>query len=116
MACALLVQVALGQSALTEHHDLLYVPTDAVEADSVQRLNLVLPTDVEQPPLLLWIGGGAWSYVNRAMEMDIARRMAAEGMAVASVGHRLSAAVWQNPALDEGVQHPAHIEDIASAA
>jgi len=44
-----------------------------------------------------------------------ARRIAEEGIAVASVGHRLSPATWQNPDLDKGIQHPKHIEDIAAA-
>ncbi len=66
-------------------------------------------------PLLVWIGGGAWSYVDKDQEMALARRLAEQGIAVASVGHRLSPAVWRDPALDRGIQHPAHIEDIANA-
>ena len=95
--------------------DLLYVDSSEVENDSLQRLNLVLPLHAENPPLLVWIGGGAWSYGDRHVEMDLARALAAEGVAVASVGHRLSPATWRDPALNEGVRHPAHINDVARA-
>ena len=79
------------------------------------KLNIVIPKDVEQPPLLIWIGGGAWSYVNRNIEMDVARNIAKEGIAVASVGHRLSPATWKDPSLKTGIKHPEHIKDIARA-
>ncbi|MEM9170676.1 MAG: alpha/beta hydrolase [Pseudomonadota bacterium] len=85
-------------------------PTD------LQRLNLVVPdAQATATPLLVWIGGGAWAYVDRDKEMDMAERLSSAGIAVASVGHRLSPAVWRDPALDTGVQHPAHVEDVASA-
>ncbi len=100
---------------IKEINDILYVDADLVENDSLQRLNLVLPAQVDSFPLLVWIGGGAWSYVNRNMEMNIANRFAEEGIAVASVGHRLSSAVWKDSTLNEGVQHPKHIEDVAAA-
>jgi len=95
--------------------DLSYLPTPEVEVDSTQCLNLVIPETNEPAPLLVWVGGGAWSYVNKDVEMNLARRLAKEGIAVASVGHRLSPAVWRNPAWDKGVQHPAHVRDLAAA-
>ncbi|MBT1690437.1 alpha/beta hydrolase [Dawidia soli] len=82
---------------------------------SRQRLNLVIPKKVQQPPLLIWVGGGAWSYVNPDMEMDLARKIAASGIAVASVGHRLSPATWKDSALNVGIKHPEHIKDLARA-
>ncbi|MDP5171082.1 MAG: alpha/beta hydrolase [Bacteroidia bacterium] len=100
-------------SGLREIPDLLYVQNP--EVDSLQRLNLVLPDGVDQPPLLIWIGGGAWSYVDRKVEMDFARQMAHAGIAMASVGHRLSPAIWRDSSLNTGIQHPKHIEDIAAA-
>ncbi len=83
--------------------------------DSMQRLNLVLPKIDTDYPLLIWIGGGAWSYVDRNVEMDLARKFAEEGIAVASIGHRLSAAKWRDSTLDKGVKHPEHIKDLAAA-
>lgn len=101
-------------SAHTELMDLSYFQGEG-EADDNQKLNLVLPKGVKDAPLLIWIGGGAWSYVDRNMEMDLARKVAKEGIAVASVGHRLSSAVWKDPKLNTGVKHPAHVEDVAMA-
>lgn len=96
-------------------HDLTYVSDELVANDTLQQLNLVLPKAEEKTPLLIWIGGGAWSYVNRDMEMDLARQFASEGIAVAAVGHRLSTAVWRDSSLNKGIQHPKHVEDIASS-
>lgn len=96
-------------------NDIPYLEKSKMENDSLQRLNLVLPELVNNPPLLLWIGGGAWSYVDRNQEMNVARKLAKEGIAVASVGHRLSTAVWRDPKLNKGIQHPKHMEDIAAA-
>ena len=79
------------------------------------KLNLVIHKGVEQPPLLVWIGGGAWSYVNRNMEMDIAKKLAEKGIAVASVSHRLSPATWKDPLLNTGIKHPEHIKDVSRA-
>ncbi len=79
------------------------------------KLNLVVPKGVKTPPLLVWIGGGAWSYVNRDKEMDVARKFAQKGIAVASLGHRLSAATWKDPALNKGIKHPEHVRDVARA-
>ena len=79
------------------------------------KLNLVIPNGVERPPLLVWIGGGAWSYVNRHMEMDVAKKLAEKGIAVASIGHRLSPATWKDRKLNTGIKHPEHIKDVARA-
>ena len=100
---------------IQEFNNLAYLPAGKMEVDSLQRLNLVMPKGIENPPLLVWIGGGAWSFVNRHMEMDLARKIAERGIAVASVGHRLSSAVWSNPEQNEGVQHPAHTYDVVQA-
>lgn len=97
--------------AYREIFNLAYLPT----GDSLQMLNLVLPKTDEKPPLLLWLGGGAWAFVNRHQEMPLARKLARSGIAVASVGHRLSTAEWVAPERTEGVQHPAHAEDAAAA-
>ncbi|MFY0592232.1 alpha/beta hydrolase fold domain-containing protein [Roseivirga sp.] len=95
--------------------DLSYINKGKVVNDSLQRLSLVIPSSTKDAPLLIWIGGGAWSYVNHNQELGIAQQFASEGIAVASIGHRLSPATWQDPKRDQGVQHPAHVEDIAAA-
>jgi poly(3-hydroxybutyrate) depolymerase len=98
-----------------EYKDIPYVKSSDVEDEKLQRLNLVLPRTDETYPLLVWIGGGAWSYGDRNQEMDLARKFAQVGIAVASVGHRLSPAQWRDPKLNTGVQHPKHTEDVAAA-
>ncbi|HMQ47869.1 MAG TPA: alpha/beta hydrolase, partial [Saprospiraceae bacterium] len=98
-----------------EINDLAYLAPGVIETDSLQRLNLVLPEGIQSPPLLLWIGGGAWSFVSRHNEMNLARKFAREGIAVASVGHRLSKGLFRDSTRAHGVQHPAHIHDIAAA-
>ncbi len=90
--------------------DLAYSSSD----DTLQQLNLIVPI-TEKAPLFIWIGGGAWSYVDKDVEMDFGQKMAQSGIAFASIGHRLSPAVWRDPKLDSGVQHPAHVEDLAKA-
>lgn len=100
---------------LLEKMDISYLEAAEVSNDSLQRLNLVIPQGLDSIPLLIWIGGGAWSYVDRDMEMDLARQIAKEGIAVASVGHRLSSAVWKDSTLTEGIQHPEHVKDVAAA-
>ena len=96
-------------------NDLPYLGTSEISNDSLQRLNLIVPVGDGDLPILIWIGGGAWAYVNRHQEMDLARHFAAEGIAVASVGHRLSPATWRDPKLKSGIVHPKHVEDIAAA-
>jgi len=99
----------------TIHKDLAYLKKELTTNDSLQRLNLVVPNSNASSPLLIWIGGGAWSYVDRNQEMGLAKKMAAEGIAVASIGHRLSPATWRDSTLNTGIQHPKHIEDLAAS-
>ncbi|MEO0894843.1 MAG: alpha/beta hydrolase fold domain-containing protein [Bacteroidota bacterium] len=112
MACAQTPQDTLTYKEIM---DLAYRPAEEITVDSLQRLNLVIPEGVENPPLLLWIGGGAWSFVNRHMEMNLARQLAKRGVAVASVGHLLSMGSFGDSTRTHGVKHPAHIKDIAAA-
>lgn len=100
---------------LIEHKEIDYKPKEIISEDTLQRLNLVIPTKNEKIPLLIWIGGGAWSYGDKNQEMDLARKFAAQGIAVACIGHRLSPATWRDSNLHKGIQHPKHIQDVASS-
>ncbi len=108
---------ALSQtdSSYVELLNIRYLPANETGVDSLQSLNLVLPDDVSHGPILIWIGGGAWSFVNRHVEMDLARKLAHASIAVATIGHRLSSAVWRDPERNTGVVHPTHAEDVAAA-
>ncbi len=99
----------------TEHLDLAYAKEEGNPQDTLRKLNLVLPTAQDKPPLFIWIGGGAWSFVDRNVELPLARQFAQEGIAVATIGHRLSSGVWKDPERTTGVKHPAHIMDLALA-
>ena len=99
-----------------ETREILNLPYSDATEDTLRQLNLVLPDiNIADAPLLLWIGGGAWAKVDRHQEMNIAHRLAESGIAVASVGHRLSPALISEPIRKEGVEHPAHIQDIAQS-
>ena len=119
----LLFLVSFGTSAQSSKNDgsyneiidIAYLSEDAIKIDSLQRLNLVIPKGIQNPPLLIWIGGGAWSFVSRQIEMDLARQIAAKGIAVATIGHRLSKGRFRTNRRQDGVIHPAHIEDVAAA-
>ncbi len=102
-------------SQFTIYEDLPYVAPETGELDTFQTLNLVCVEHDEGSPLLIWIGGGAWSHTNKDVEMNLAKKLAASGINVATVGHRLSAEVWRTPERVDGVQHPEHIKDIAFA-
>jgi hypothetical protein len=94
--------------------DISYYNND--NADSNQtKLHLIMPVGVDNPPVFMWIGQGAWAYVNRDVEMKICKRFAENGIAVISVGHRLSPALIWPPIRQEGVKHPEHVKDIAKA-
>ncbi|QHT70350.1 alpha/beta hydrolase [Rhodocytophaga rosea] len=99
---------------ITEIRDLSYV-IGKTDTSGKRKLNLVLPKAQKDAPLLIWIGGGAWSYVDRNQEMELCKKIAKEGIAVASVGHSLSPATWKDPKYNTGIQHPEHIKDVAMA-
>ena len=95
--------------------DLLYYDGEDANPDK-HRLNLVLPADGEPRAGLLWIHGGGWSSGDRSDDMDLARALAAQGVAVAVMSYRLSPGRWtpEGPP-EDSVRHPGHIEDVARA-
>ena len=52
------------------------------------KLDLYLPKDVEKPPLIVWVHGGAWRKGSRA-SVPI-QSLTERGFAIASVDYRLS--------------------------
>ncbi|WP_235297984.1 alpha/beta hydrolase [Portibacter marinus] len=107
-------------SQLTEQYEVkeikdIYYIDDSVTRDTFQTLHLALPMNKDNAPVLIWIGGGAWSYGNKNLEMDFANKVASHGIAVANIGHRMSPAIWRDPSLTSGIQHPNHAEDVAAA-
>lgn len=66
-------------------------------------LDLYLPENVSEPPLILWIHGGGWNELNR--DWNLMYPMTDQGYAVASVGYRYA---------DEAA-FPAQILDLKAA-
>lgn len=92
--------------------DISYLPGSKLEK---HKLDLFLPTHHSNPPLLVWIHGGAWAFGDRKKEAELGHRFAEKGVAVATLSYRMSPALWADSSKSEGVQHPAHIKDVAAA-
>lgn len=104
----------IGLTNTKEIYNIPYTQSKRPIDNPNQRLNLVVPQANKKVPLLIWIGGGAWAYVNRNIEMDVARNFAKKGIAVASIGHRLSMD-WHDSNAKIDIQYPDHIKDIAAS-
>jgi hypothetical protein len=100
--------------SIHEFNDISYYEAESSQPEKT-KLNLLIPEGIVNPPVFMWIGQGAWAYVDRNKEMNICRMMAKQGIAMASVGHRLSPALIWEPKNEEGVKHPEHVKDIALA-
>lgn len=100
---------------IVEFNNIPYYPEGHALASGLTQLNLIIPQGVENPRVLIWIGGGAWAYVDRRQEMDLCRKIARQGIVVISVGHRLSPALLGEPKNPEGIKHPEHVKDVAQA-
>ncbi len=106
--------LAQGSAQLTLVTDIKYYVGEGYDSLN-HKFNMVIPNSIEEVPLLVWIGGGAWSKVDRHMEMDLAQKLAQQGIIVATLGHRLSAATWEDSTLVPTIKHPKHVTDVARA-
>jgi acetyl esterase/lipase len=79
--------------------DILYAVIDGRELG----LDLYLPNDVDNPPLLVWVHGGRW--LRRTKEDIFTTALVEEGFAIASIDFRLSV----------DAPFPAQIHDIKAA-
>lgn len=100
---------------LKEINNISYYPEKSPLNSDLTQLNLIIPEGAKNPPVFIWVGGGAWAYVNRNQEMDLCRHLAKQGVLLVSVGHRLSPALLYDPKRTEGIQHPEHVKDLAQA-
>ncbi len=75
----------------------------AVVDESELALDLYLPDGVEDPPLIIWVHGGAWRFGSKDSvgAVDLVRH----GFAIASVSHRLSSVA----------AFPAQVHDLKAA-
>ena len=77
---------------LKEFNNIQYYASPSPDS-SLTQLNVIIPEGAEKPPVFIWIGQGAWAYVNKDVEMKISRQFAKQGIAVISAQHRLSPAL-----------------------
>ena len=80
--------------------------TDGAPADADKhKLDLYLPRDKKNFPVLMFLHGGSWRTGDRSLYKALGDRLARAGIGVAIPSYRL---MPQNP-------HPAQIEDVAAA-
>ena len=78
------VAQSAGQLELDAHRDIVF----AEVGESKLRLNLIVPKNVENPPLVVFIHGGGWK--NGSYKACKVTWLVEHGFAVASIGYRLS--------------------------
>lgn len=101
-------------SSVETHLDLDYYTGPGVDTDK-HKLDLYLPENKTEAPILLWIHGGAWVTGGRKQEAGLAKYLAAKGVGVAVMSYRLSDGRWMNPNFTGSAKHPDHIQDCARA-
>ena len=79
--------------------------TDKDADPDKHKLDLYLPKGAKNFPVLFFVHGGAWKSGNKEMYIKFGEAFAGEGIGAVVINYRLS----------PKVQHPAHIEDVASA-
>ena len=87
-----------AQSHQPSHHDVVYATID----NRALALDIYLPDGVEEPPLMVWVHGGAWMLGNKGW---VQTYFVDHGIAIASVEYRLST----------DAQFPAQVHDIKAA-
>lgn len=89
---------------VTTLKDIAY--NDAPNADPVKhKLDLYLPRNHKDFPVLFFVHGGAWRFGDRKTYAKLGEAFASQGIGTVIVSYRLS----------PKFQHPAHIQDVAKA-
>ncbi len=91
-------------SNIEVHKDITYTDGDPADAQK-HKLDLYLPTDKKNFPVLLFIHGGSWRSGDKALYPALGNRFAKLGIGVAIPSYRL---MPKSP-------HPAQIDDTAAA-
>ncbi len=90
---------------ITESLDIPYLSEDEIESQDLQSLDIYMPEDAVDVPVLFFVHGGAWVSGDKSNLRNIGRTFAQRGIGVVLPNYRLS----------QAVTHPAHTEDVASA-
>ena len=88
LCTGLAVLVLLSSTACAQAEKVIRDIDYAGDGEKYHRLDLYLPKGVEQPPLVVWIHGGAWRRGSKAKTP--LGWLVRDGYAVASVEYRLS--------------------------
>lgn len=94
----LLLAGTSNAQSVPEYKDVVYATVDGKEL----RLDLYMPANVQAPPLLVWVHGGAWSQGTKA---QVPGAFVEHGIATASVDFRQSTEA----------RFPAQVHDIKAA-
>ena len=94
----LFTPLGLAAQAGREYHDIVYATVDG----RAMGLDIHMPASVSNPPLLVWIHGGAWRSGTKA---QVPRVFVEDGFATASVDFRQST----------DARFPAQVHDIKAA-
>ena len=86
------------------YRDLDYIDGMVYEEDK-DRLDVYMPADAQNVPVIVYFHGGALSFGKKELGEKVALRAVENGIGFVSANHRLSPAVT----------YPAHIEDAAAA-
>lgn len=105
LLCALLVSLpAMADDApIRVIENLSY--TDARYENDKDKLDLYVPDEAKDAPVLVFFHGGALIRGDKAGQKHVGRRFAGAGFLTVCANYRLS----------PGVMHPAHVEDSAAA-
>ena len=103
LLCLGLLFVTQQTNAAT-HRNIDYLP-NATYADNKDRLDLHMPRDAKQVPVLVYFHGGALMFGDKSLADPVAKRLLPLDIAVVSANYRLS----------PGFEHPAHVQDAAAA-
>lgn len=99
LAAVLVFATALvGTQSSRDRRDVVYATVDG----KTLALDLYMPAGVEQPPLLVWVHGGAWTTGTKA---QVSKVFVEHGVATASVDFRQST----------DARFPAQVHDIKAA-
>lgn len=103
IACLLLSLPGMGVLAQVTR-DLDYLP-DQNYADDRDKLDVHMPDGAENVPVIVYFHGGGLLFGDKSMGDPVAERLLPLGIGLVSANYRLSPAV----------QHPAHVQDAATA-
>ncbi|HTK78122.1 MAG TPA: alpha/beta hydrolase [Gemmataceae bacterium] len=93
-----------GDFAVDAIPDVAYYTGAGADANK-NKLDLYLPKDQKDFPVLFFVHGGAWTSGDRKLYVPLGKVLAKNGIGAVIISYRLT----------PQVQHPGHIEDVARA-